>query len=131
MDFLRESLHIIKLLYYLCIMEQEINIELLPEAADFYRSLNEKEQEQVTKSFDLVVAGNRKSYFFKKLTTDIWEFRAKSKGNIFRLFAFWDKERKSFIVCTHGLRKKTQKTPHREIKRAEAIMDEYYKNRVL
>ena len=30
------------------------------------------------------------------------------------------------VVATHGLEKKTQKTPGKEIKKAEAIMKAYY-----
>lgn len=99
------------------------------EAFEFYDSLDDKEKLQFSRAFNIVKLGIRKSEYFKKLTSDIWEFRAKSMGNIYRLFAFWDKERRSFIVCTHGFQKKTRKTPAKEIKRAEAIMNEYYKNR--
>lgn len=92
-------------------------------------SLRDNEQEQFSKAFERIICGVIDSRFFKKLTPDIWEFRAKSMGNIYRLFAFWDKKRRSFIISTHGIQKKTQKTPPKEIARAETIMKEYYKNR--
>lgn len=110
-------------------MKQEIKIELLEEAADFLRRLNTKERDKFSYIIRAIMNGYKDSEKFKKLTADIWEFRAKSNGNIYRLFAFWDKEQRAFIVCTHGFQKKTQKTPQKEIKRAEAIMKEYYKNR--
>ena len=39
----------------------------------------------------------------------------------YRLFAFWDKESRSMVVATHGLIKKSQKTPPKEIRRAEEL----------
>ena len=69
---------------------------------------------------------------FKKLKgSDIWEFRTKYSGSIYRIFAFWDTENDTLVVTTHGIIKKTQKTPSKEIKRAEDIRIEYFntKNR--
>lgn len=63
--------------------------------------------------------------------SDIWEFRTKYSGSIYRIFAFWDTENDTLVVTTHGIIKKTQKTPSKEIKRAEDIRIEYFntKNR--
>ena len=47
-------------------------------------------------------------------------------GKQYRIFAFWDKTRKSMVLCTHGFIKKTQKVPQQEIKHAEQIMKRYY-----
>ena len=57
--------------------------------------------------------------YFKKLvnTDDIWEVRAQSGNNIFRLLCFV--EGKNVIVLTNGFQKKTQKTPKSEIILAE------------
>jgi len=35
------------------------------------------------------------------------------------------KNKKAYVVCTHGIMKKTQKTPENEIKKAELIRKEY------
>lgn len=43
-----------------------------------------------------------------------------------RLFAFWDTETETLVVATHGIIKKTQKTPQKEIQRAEEIRKEYF-----
>lgn len=49
---------------------------------------------------------------FKKLeNSEIWEFRTLFNGICYRLFAFWDTEIEALIVATHGMVKKTQKTP--------------------
>lgn len=61
--------------------------------------------------------------------TDIWEFRTLWMGMAYRLFAFWDKDGETLVVATHGLVKKTQKTPKSEIKRAQAIRKEYFDNK--
>lgn len=47
----------------------------------------------------------------------------------YRLFAFWDNDRKAMVVATYGLVKKTQKTPSHEIEKAEEIMKRYYKSK--
>ena len=65
------------------------------------------------------------SELFKKLNDNIWEFRTLYNGKAYRLFAFWDIHEKSLVIATHGLIKKTQKTPKDEIAKAEKIRKEY------
>ena len=36
---------------------------------------------------------------------------------------------KELVIATHGIIKKTQKTPNKEIAKAEAIRKEYFKNK--
>ena len=67
---------------------------------------------------------------FKKLeNTEIWEFRTLYAGIQYRIFAFWDKEIETLVVTTHAIIKKSQKTPRKEIAKAERIMKEYFKNK--
>lgn len=67
---------------------------------------------------------------FKKLeNSDIWELRTLFNGVSYRLFAFWDTEIEALVVVTHGIVKKAQKTPKKEIERAEAIRKEYFNNK--
>jgi phage-related protein len=68
---------------------------------------------------------------FKKLNSDIWEFRTKYLGKQLRFLAFWDKTDKenSLVLATNGFVKKTQKTPISEIDRAERIRTQYFKNK--
>ena len=47
--------------------------------------------------------------------------------NRLSLFAFWDDSNKKLVIATHGIIKKTQKTPRKEIKRAEDIRIQYLK----
>ena len=44
-----------------------------------------------------------------------------------RLFAFWDTQTDTLVIATHGIIKKTQKTPKKEITKAERIRQEYFK----
>lgn len=65
---------------------------------------------------------------FKKLdNTDIWEFRTQYSGIQYRLLAFWDKvdDADTLVIATHGFIKKTQKTPIKEIIKAEEIRKQY------
>ncbi len=81
-------------------------------------------------NIDKVVGGVKDKELFKKLgDTDIWEFRTSWQGMAYRLFAFWDKDGETLVVATHGLVKKTQKTPNSEIKRALMIRKEYFDNK--
>jgi len=48
--------------------------------------------------------------------------------NAYRIFCFF--ERNSVIILTHGFAKKTQKTPQKEIERAEAYRRDYLKRRL-
>ncbi len=69
-----------------------------------------------------------KAYFKKLEATDgIWEFRIKVGTNIYRLFSFWDKS--NLIVLTHGIVKKSQKNPKKEIKLAETYKREYFRRK--
>ena len=66
---------------------------------------------------------------FKKLTgTDLWEFRTLYDGKQYRLLAFWDKTKEvdTLVIASHGFIKKTDKTPAKEIERANKIMKEYF-----
>lgn len=67
---------------------------------------------------------------FKKLVgTDIWEFRTLYNGIQYRLLSFWDSDTNTYVITSHGFIKKTQKTPQKEIDRAEAVKAEYYKSK--
>ena len=52
---------------------------------------------------------------------DVWQLRVGSH----RVFYFWDHPRQRYVVL-HGFRKRTARTPRRELQRAERLMREYY-----
>ena len=56
-------------------------------------------------------------------TKGLYEIRVEVSGNIYRIFAFFDKG--NLVVLGNGFQKKSQKTPKQEIERALKIMEEY------
>lgn len=108
----------------------KIEVLLLEEARTFLKGLTKEANRKMLSVLNKVKEGNRDSKLFKKLQgTEIWEFRAEYESNAYRLLAFWDKEKRSLVVATHGFAKKDQKTPKKEIKRAEQIRQEYIKDK--
>lgn len=74
--------------------------------------------------------GEKNSELFKKLEgTDIWEYRTLFNKVKYRLFAFWDTEEETLVIATHGIIKKTQKTPAKEIFKAEKIRLDYFNDK--
>lgn len=99
-------------------------------AREFLSSLPEKAQRKITYNLLKVEGGEIDKELFKKLeNSEIWELRTLFNGVCYRLFAFWDTEREALVVATHGIMKKTQKTPKKEIKKAEAMRKEYFNNK--
>jgi len=107
-----------------------LKITVLEEADKFLDSLPYKAKRKVLYNVSRILKGERDKEIFKKLeSTDIWEFRTLYDKTVYRLFAFWDAEEESLIVATHGIVKKTQKTPQKEIARAEAIRGKYFNDK--
>jgi len=109
-------------------MMPKFTIEFLPEAVKFMNNLDQKAREKIyfnIKKSQVITDIE----LFKKLTPDIWEFRTLYNGIAYRLFAFWDRSKKTetLVIATHGIYKKTQKTPPREIEKAERIREQYLK----
>ena len=99
-------------------------------AREFISSLSEKIQKKITYNLLKVEGGEIDKELFKKLeNSEIWEFRTLFNGVCYRLFAFWDTETETLAVSTHGIVKKTQKTPQKEIEKTEAIRKEYFSNK--
>jgi len=106
------------------------NLIILKEAEEFINTLNSSVIRKMFYNIDKIAGGVKDPELFKKLgDTEIWEFRTLWMGMAYRLFAFWDKDEETLIVATHGLIKKTQKTPKSEIKKAQAIRKEYFENK--
>ena len=105
-------------------------LALLEEAKKFLQSLPSQAYKKILYNIDRVAGGERNKELFKKLeNSEIWEFRTLYNGIAYRLFAFWDTDMNTLVVATHGIIKKTQKTPKKEIARAEAIMKQYFENK--
>ena len=100
----------------------------MEEAHEFLAELNEKTREKIIYNIDKAANLNDRE-LFKKLKDEIWEFRALYNKTHFRLFAFWDKSDKSqtLVIATHGVIKKTDRTPEKEIEKAEQLRQLYFK----
>lgn len=111
-------------------MSKPIEIVLLPEADSFVEQM---EKSAKKKLFYAIRKTKMRVYgdWFEKLkySDNIYEFRVKDSNKFFRLFAFWDStgDTETLVVCTHGLIKKTNKTPKQDIEKAEMIKDKYFK----
>jgi phage-related protein len=57
----------------------------------------------------------------------LYEIRASSGKNIFRIFCFFDEGQ--LVILLNGFQKKTQKTPKPEIERAEKLKRKYYEDK--
>lgn len=110
-------------------MEKEVfRLVLTSEAENFIENLPQSVADKIYYNIYRVAKGERNKELFKKLDdTDIWEFRTLYNRIAYRLFAFWDKDKETMVIATHGIIKKTQKTPNKEIAKAEAIRKQYFK----
>ena len=107
--------------------DKKLKIVLLDEARCFIRTLPEKAQKKIVYNLLRVEGGEMNKELFKKLeNSNIWEFRTIFNGNCYRLFSFWDTGTETLVIATHGIIKKTQKTPGKEIQKAETVRKEYF-----
>ena len=110
--------------------QQKIKVMLTDEAKEFIGLQNIKAQKKIYYNIYKVEAGVKEVDIFKKLDgSDIWEFRTLYDGTCYRLFAFWDTDGETLVIATHGIVKKTQKTPLKEIAKAENIRKEYFNSK--
>lgn len=109
--------------------KEKFKIIYSDEVINFLNALNVKVRNKIVYNI------NKSKYIldkdlFKKLDdTDIWEFRTMFDGMQYRLLAFWDTDSETLVITTHGFIKKTQKTPSKEIKRAEEIRKIYFNSK--
>src|SRR5580700_8567038 len=103
-------------------MEKKFEVEFLPDAVEFMNGLDQKSQEKIYYNIRKAQMINDVA-LFKKLTTNIWEFRTVYNQTYYRLFAFWDKRggQRTMVVATHGLIKKTAQTPKIDLEKAERL----------
>lgn len=111
-------------------MKNFSRVEFLVEASDFVDGLDENSRAKllyVIRKAQLV----KDKELFKPLKDEIWEFRSIYSKKKFRLYAFWDKTDKqdTLIIATHGIIKKTQKTPKEEIEKAKRIRRAYFNSK--
>lgn len=108
-------------------MNRKFEVVFLEEAIYFIDSLDIKARKKIYFNIDKAKDVNDPK-LFKKLTNEIWEFRTKYSGLQYRLFAFWDKTNttETLVISTHGIVKKVDKVPQKEIEKALKIRSDYF-----
>ena len=106
---------------------EKFDVIFLTEAREFLLVLDIKSRDKIIFNIDKArIKSNNE--LFKKLKGEIWELRTLFNQTHYRIFAFWDKEDKqqTLVLATHGIIKKTVKTPEKEIVKAEQIRLKYF-----
>jgi phage-related protein len=95
---------------------------------DFYNPLQKKLKDKVDYVLQIIISVERVSTkFFKHLEDGIYEIRIEYRSDIYRIFSFFDDGK--LVILLHGIQKKTQKTPRKEIDRAKKLRREYYESK--
>lgn len=110
-------------------MEARFKIVYTDEAWNFIHLLPDKAKDKVTYNITKSMYFMDKELFKKLANSEIWEFRTLYRGICYRLLAFWDTDEDTLVVATHGFLKKTDKTPAKEIEKAEKIRNEYFNDK--
>ena len=103
-------------------------VKFLEEAKQFLDSLDEKPRSKIFYNIWKSKI-SKDEELLKKIDDEIWEFRTLYNKSAYRLFAFWDETEKSMIIATHGIIKKTHKTPKKEMDKAKQLRSEYLKSK--
>ena len=94
---------------------------------DFFNLQTEEVKNKIDYVLFLVtVAEKIPKKFFTKITgyNGLFEIRIEFENNIFRIFCCFDEG--NLIILLNGFRKKTQKTPKKEIETAIRIKEDYF-----
>lgn len=105
------------------------NVIYMAEAIRFLESLDKKVSNKIAYNIEKAMLVIDKELFKKIGDSDIWEFRTLYNGMAYRLLAFWDTDKDTLVVATNGFIKKTQKTPSKEIAKAEELRKQYFKSK--
>ena len=99
---------------------------------DFYKTLDNDVKRKFNWTLKLIATLERipiKYFRHIKNSSGLYEIRVEVGSNIFRAFSFFDKGQ--MIILINGFQKKSQKTPKKEIEKAEKLKKQYFdeKNR--
>lgn len=95
---------------------------------DFFESLTDKVKNKIDEVLFMITILERvPTKFFKSIegVKGLFEIRIEYESNIYRIFCCFDK--RNLVVLFNGFQKKAQKTPTKELNKAEKIMKEYFK----
>lgn len=97
---------------------------------EFYIKQAEEIRRKINYSMSMVETQRivpKKFLRFIEGSDGIYEIRTEYGGNIFRVMCCMDKD--AVVVLFQGFQKKTHKTPQKEIRLAEKLKHEYYKEK--
>lgn len=99
---------------------------------DFFESLPSKVRNKIDEVlFMFTIIERVPVKFFQKITATkgLYEIRVEFESNIYRIFCCLDQG--NMIILFNGFQKKTQKTPKKELEKAERIMEEYLELKIM
>lgn len=94
---------------------------------EFFEPLSPKVKDKIDEVlFMFTIIERIPTKFFKSIEgiKGLFEIRIEYESNIYRIFCCFDKG--NLVVLFNGFQKKTQKTPKKELEKAEKIMQEYF-----
>lgn len=94
---------------------------------EFFEPLSEKVKEKIDEVLFMITIIERvPTKFFKSIEgiKGLFEIRVEFESNIYRIFCCFDKG--NLVVLFNGFHKKTQKTPTKELNKAQKLMSEYF-----
>ncbi len=92
---------------------------------EFLQGLSKAEREKFLRALDLLMTEDKiPRHYIKFIRDGLYEFRSNYGNNEFRVFFIYDEGK--VIVLFNAFRKKSQKTPNSEIKKALRLKEEYY-----
>ena len=93
--------------------------------SDFISTLSKDEYNKIRRALDLFKVENKfPRHYIKYIRDGLYEFRVNYGNNEFRIFFIYDGD--TLVILFNAFKKKTQKTPENEIKKAIKLKEEYY-----
>ncbi len=94
---------------------------------EFFETLTDKVKDKIDEVLFMITILERvPTKFFKSIEgiKGLFEVRNEYESNIYRIFCCFDEG--NLVVLFNGFQKKSQKTPTKELNKAEKIMEEYF-----
>ena len=94
---------------------------------DFFNTLDNEVKRKFNWTLKLISTIDRVPVkYFRHIedSTGLYEIRVESGSNIYRVFSFFDKGQ--LVILINGFQKKSQKTPIKEIEKAEKLKKQYF-----
>lgn len=94
---------------------------------DFFNTFDSKVKKKFNWTLKLIATVEKVPIkYFKHIesSTGLYEIRVEVGSNIYRVFSFFDEGQ--LVILINGFQKKKQKTPKKEIERAEKLKKQYF-----